>query len=142
MGEQFEKVKKFLKAGTLFGAMAKLVLRRTVWNPDCGGKADFDAPLIGLSCRYYPDNTAYAHILFYIEGTTNGSYVTLASAEFIGDTQTEVRAKVEEWARNKIMHVAHGSMVSLETNQDKAKEEIVNCGKHMLPYESDKNDTV
>lgn len=142
MEEQFEKIKNFLKAGTLFGAMAKLVIRHTIWNPDCGGKADFDSPLIGLSCRYYPDNTAYAHILFYIEGTTNGSYVTLASAEFIGNTQTEVRAKVEEWARSKIMRVAHGSMVSLETNQDKAKEEIVAFGKHMLPYEGDKNAAV
>lgn len=97
------------------------------WLPDCQGKQDYDFDLVALSCRYYPrgggfsifqpdicewqDNedrpeirpSAVASIC--IGDLANGPYETLASADFVGDTESDVKAKVEAWAREQMARV-------------------------------------
>lgn len=85
------------------------------WEPDCQGKQDFDADLVRLSSRFYPQGggwselsagrwlenkdrpevppNAVAHI--YLQDRE------IATAAFEGRTEAEVKAKVEAWARSQ-----------------------------------------
>lgn len=75
------------------------------WKPDCCGKQDFDLPLISTSCRYYPDNTIYASVLLYVDGTEQGDYIQLAHTEIKGETESAAKTSVEEWFREQISKV-------------------------------------
>ena len=75
------------------------------WSPDCQGKQDYDCEFMSLSCRYYPGNyrtdgksSAVANIYF-------GDRV-LHRTEFYGDTEAEVKSRVEAWARNAIAQIS------------------------------------
>lgn len=81
--------------------LASTVVQTTDWKLDCCGKQDFDGELVSLSCRYYPDHTAYANILLYFAG----DYITLARAELEGETEADIKRKVEEWAAREIERV-------------------------------------
>jgi len=95
------------------------------WKPDCSGKEDYDFDLVSLSCRYYP---SCAHWMGIIKGTeflevpkvvlkpsakvsiltgdtVNGPYLTLARADIEGDTEQEVKSKVEAWAKEMMTRV-------------------------------------
>ena len=95
------------------------------WKLDCMGKQDYDFDLVALSCRYYPsgggfiairndaleDNEARQKIRpsaiasICIGDLSNGPYETVSNVEFSGDTEEEVKAKVEAWAKEMIARV-------------------------------------
>jgi len=100
---------------------------RPEWTPDCQGKWDYDCDLVFLSCRYWPQVGGF-HVLDTSKGTwegnearpdirpsasasiligdpVSGPYETMTSAEFDGDTASEVKAKVEAWAKEMISRV-------------------------------------
>ena len=71
-----------------------------VWTPDCQGKWDYDADLVKLSTRYWPENysrdnrpSAKASIMMQEE--------TIFEKEFSADTEADVKALVEQWAQQK-----------------------------------------
>ena len=86
------------------------------WTNDCSGKKDYDGDVVRVSSRYWPrgggflvfgtngleDNdarpeikpSAKSHILLGDE--------ELATAEFEGETEAEVKAQVEAWVTEKI----------------------------------------
>lgn len=94
------------------------------WQDDCQGKKDYDGRLISISTRYWPGPdggsamtfdsatgqigeapygskpSAKASILLN-HGEPDqygyGDYTDLAEAEFEGDTEADVKAKVEVW---------------------------------------------
>lgn len=94
------------------------------WTPDCGGKWDYDCEIVALSCRYWPrgggflvldsstgtfqDNDSRPYIKPSAEASicigdlAVGPYETLASAKFEGETEADVKAQVEVWAREMI----------------------------------------
>lgn len=99
------------------------------WTNDCQGKQDYDGRLISISTRYYPGPggggflvfgdgqpmrevpygdkpSAQASILLNHgpseEGDGGGNYMVLASEEFSGETEAEVKAKVESWVALKM----------------------------------------
>lgn len=97
------------------------------WKPDCQGKWDYDCDLVSLSCRYWPRGGGFhtldtgtgawegnearpeirpsATASICIGDLASGPYETLAKAEFDGDTEDEVKAKVEAWAKEMIARV-------------------------------------
>lgn len=101
------------------------------WTPDCQGKWDFDADLVRLSCRYWPqgggisifdtstgaweDNDARPHIPPSAMASIYIQDREVAKAEFDGNTEAEVKAKVEQWARQQFavivgaVHSAYGA---------------------------------
>lgn len=99
------------------GAVDGLAEIQPVWVHDCQGKQDYDAEVIRLSCRFYPRGggfsilssgtwsenedrpeirpSAIAHILW-------GEIDELSKAEFEGESEADVKAQVENWARVQI----------------------------------------
>lgn len=96
------------------------------WKPDCCGKEDYDCVLVSLLCRYYPRGGGFlmfdissgfhgnealpeirqsATASICIGDTVNGPYEDLATEKFDGDTEAEVKANVETWAKNMIARV-------------------------------------
>lgn len=99
------------------------------WSNDCQGKKDYDGRLLSISTRYWPGpsgggamlldmdtgqcgTVAYgpkpsAHAAIHInhgapdEPDGYGDYTALCEAEFSGDTEEEVKAKVEAWVKEK-----------------------------------------
>jgi len=96
------------------------------WTDDCQGKKDFDGPLLRVSTRYWPpagqgggmlvENgrvksmsvpyrsdgraSAASSIVLYVrssEGYGEPDYIDLARRKFVGDTEEEVKRKVEAW---------------------------------------------
>ncbi len=96
------------------------------WEFDCGGKQDFDATLVRLSSRFWPQGGGYyewnagqwlenkdrpkippsAKATIYLQDRE------LASASFEGHTETEVKAKLEAWAREQFSKVANALSVA------------------------------
>lgn len=89
------------------------------WADDCQGKKDYDADLVRLSSRYWPRGGGFTEF-------NNGRFVEnedrpeikpsavshillgderLASADFEGETEDEVKAKVEAWAAEQVARV-------------------------------------
>ena len=100
---------------------------RPEWTPDCQGKWDYDCKLVHLSSRYWPMGGGF-HVLNPSNGAwegnearpeirpsarasicigdlVSGPYEDLISAEFEGDSEAEVKAKVEMWAKEMISRV-------------------------------------
>lgn len=91
---------------------------RPEWQHDCQGKQDYDADIIRLSCRFYPRGGGFS-ILNQGAWQENDSRpeikpsaiasivwgegaVELATANFEGDTEVDVKADVEAWAAEQI----------------------------------------
>ena len=108
------------------------------WTPDCQGKQDYDCALVHLDCRYYPrgggfltfdiaagfaGNEArpeirpYAIASICIGDTMSGPYEDLAEARFEGDTEAEVKGKVEAWAKEMIARVDSSVRREFEDNK-------------------------
>lgn len=90
------------------------------WTDDCSGKKDFDGAFVSLSCRYWPkggsafslDTTNNKGLQKYDDGSRasascqlllnigDGDYRILTSTPgyLEGDSESEVKAKVENWA--------------------------------------------
>lgn len=97
------------------------------WQPDCQGKWDYDCDLVSLSCRYWPRGGGFATFdtktgkwadndkrpeirpsataAICIGDLENGPYEELAHAKFEGETESEVKAKVEAWSKEMIARV-------------------------------------
>ena len=102
------------------------------WEPDCQGKWDYDGRIVSVSSRYWsgagmtvfdtsqPEKGLHEDV----EGRTKPSAVShivlnhgepdqygygesleLASAEFDGDTEAEVKAKVEAWVAKQFADI-------------------------------------
>src|SRR5262245_49124164 len=78
------------------------------WKEECGGKADYDGPIIDVSSRFWPawkssDNKPFAKstirlLCGYEPGDqTYQEAIELAVKEFRGDTEQEVKVAVMEW---------------------------------------------
>ena len=98
-----------MSKGTEFQPTAK-------WTPDCNGKQDYDGRLLSISTRYWPawkssDNRPSANAAIHVDhGIPHpeeefADYSVLAEAEFSADTETEVKAQVEEWVRRECREV-------------------------------------
>lgn len=89
------------------------------WTPDCQGKQDFDADLVRLSSRFYPRGGGYSELRsgVWLENRDRPSIPPsavatiyfqdkeLARAGFDGETEEEVKAKLEAWARDQFAKV-------------------------------------
>ena len=116
------------------------------WKPDCQGKWDYDCDLVSLSSRYWPQGGGF-HVLDTSKGTwegnearpqirpsataaicigdlANGPYEELARATFDGDSEDEVKAKVEAWATGMIARVDAAIRREFE-----APNAVVSCGR-------------
>lgn len=90
------------------------------WEPDCQGKQDFDADLVRLSSRFYPQGGGFSELNAgrWLENkdrpaippsavaTISLQDRELTSASFEGHTEAEVKAKLESWAREQFSKVA------------------------------------
>jgi hypothetical protein len=96
------------------------------WTQDCGGKQDYDGPLIDISTRYWPATGGFlvlrggvfvdppltrpsAHsaiLLRYGTPTGGANYVTLREAKFEEDTEDAVKQAVEAWVRQQFHEIA------------------------------------
>lgn len=65
------------------------------WTSDCCGKQDYDGPVLSLETRLWPDNTAISSVI--LGSLEDGPYETLCEASFEGETEAEVKHKVEKW---------------------------------------------
>lgn len=71
------------------------------WTLDCQGKQDWDGALVELSTRYWPGN-------YQLNGkvSTKCSILlageTLVSKEFEADSELQVKAMTEAWARAQL----------------------------------------
>lgn len=98
---------------------------RLKWTPDCQGKWDYDSDLVWLSSRYWPRGGGFHMITpdgkwegnearpeicpsaassIHI-GAHDGENIELITANFEGDTEAEVKAQVETWAKAMIARV-------------------------------------
>jgi hypothetical protein len=88
------------------------MLFEITWKNDCQGKKDYDAHLVELSSRYYPQGGGFLSVCdgvvednedrpdikpTAISSIYLGNEV-LASEQFKGETEAEVREQVEQWA--------------------------------------------
>lgn len=89
---------------------AECAVANAKWELDCQAKQDFDIPLIEVSTRYYPDFTAYPSIVLFVAGNRHGSYITLARTEIKGKSESEVKAGVEQWAREQLTKLIVGNV--------------------------------
>ncbi|MGE7305804.1 hypothetical protein ACQKJG_18445 [Priestia megaterium] len=66
------------------------------WTTDCGGKQDFDFPVVEVSVRYWPDFNAQPTILIGEEKLVHHEgYIN-------GGSELETKRLVEEWVREQI----------------------------------------
>ena len=72
------------------------------WKPDCQGKQDYDGTIIGISTRYYSDFHAYSMLILCHK---DEDYKVLDKAEFSGETESDVKRKVEVWAQKRMDQV-------------------------------------
>ena len=99
------------------------------WTDDCSGKKDYDADVVRVSSRYWPrgggflefgpdgfkDNaerpeikpSAKSHILLGDE--------ELASAEFEGESEAEVKAQVEAWVAGQVARIEDAMRAAFTT---------------------------
>ena len=88
------------------------------WRADCQGKRDYDCDIVRLSCRYWPRGGGYTVFntgTRTIENNEGRPHIpphacatiifddgdeTLARADFEGETEEEVKAMVEAWAKD------------------------------------------
>ena len=104
------------------------------WTPDCQGKWDFDGRFIVVSSRYYPQGGGF-HIFDRVNGFRpsietnpnlrphavsaihlehgeaddnghNADYLIITEKEFDGDTEAEVKARVETWVQEQVQVIA------------------------------------
>ena len=89
------------------------------WEPDCQGKQDFDADIVRLSSRFYPQGGGFSELNGgrWLEnadrpGIPPSAVSTiylqdreLTSASFEGETEAEVKANVEAWARDEFAKI-------------------------------------
>lgn len=97
------------------------------WVPDCLGKQDYDGTLVSLSCRMYPRGGGFsqvdtrtgevkgnedrpaippeAMVSILLGDPCGGPYDVMATASFQGETEEEVKTKVEEWSAGMIAKV-------------------------------------
>lgn len=94
------------------------------WTDDCMGKQDYDGAVISISTRYWPRGGGYFAVNNGPEGVSfeddasrprirpsahsslvlnfgdkeAQDYLTIAAAEFEGDTEDDVKRAVESWA--------------------------------------------
>jgi hypothetical protein len=110
------------------------------WKPDCQGKWDYDCDLVSLSCRYWPQGGGF-HVYDTMNGSWEGNevrpgirpsakasicigdlaigpYEELAEVKFDGDTEDEVKAKIEAWAAEMIGRVDAAIRREFETPND------------------------
>jgi hypothetical protein len=101
-----------------------------VWTDDCQGKKDFDGEVVSISTRYWPGyhtmfdtaepekgfqqvRTGGPHAIASlvirhepIEGEEYSEWLTLAEADFAGETEEEVKGKVEAWVQGQFLRLA------------------------------------
>jgi hypothetical protein len=74
---------------------------QTEWTTDCGGKQDFDFPVLGVSTRYWQDYTARPHIYL-----GDKILVELPKGEYIkGESEAECKMKVESWVKENLSKI-------------------------------------
>jgi len=99
----------------------KDVLSEIEWTNDCQGKQDFDGEILTLSSRYWPQGGGYwafdqatgkeasnedrPEILPSATSSILLLGEEIASQDFKANTEAEVKAQVEAWARGQIERV-------------------------------------
>ncbi len=90
------------------------------WTPDCQGKWDYDGDVVNVSSRYWPRGGGFHTFSREVgwEGNearpdirpsaTSSIYIgedRIASHDFEGDTEAEVKASVEAWVAEQVTRV-------------------------------------
>ena len=95
------------------------------WTPDCQGKWDYDGPLVSVSTRYWPRGGGFhvvspehgwqssAEIMPHVKPSATSHIllgdgddaVDLATADFEGDTESEVKEAVERWVASQFEQI-------------------------------------
>lgn len=99
----------------------KDVLSEIEWTNDCQGKQDFDGEILSLSTRYWPQGGGFWAFdpatgreesnedRPEIRPSAKSSILLLgaeiASQDFEANTEAEVKAQVESWARGQIERI-------------------------------------
>lgn len=99
-------------------AIASTVIRNTKWTEDCQGKRDFDAPLLSVSCRYYPDFNVSASILFFVGSSIQGDYLVLAYSDIWGTSETNAKEQTEAWVKEQILLVTKTLFATLIPSEE------------------------
>jgi hypothetical protein len=97
------------------------VLEDVEWKVDCQGKQDFDAKVVCLFTRFYPQGGGFSILRADRTWEENGDRPevkpsatcclvlgdgdTLIEREFEGETEEEVKAQAEAWAAAQITRV-------------------------------------
>ncbi len=92
------------------------------WTDDCQGKKDFDGPVVCISTRYWPRGGGFhtfhldsdgtlvsegnearpeiraAATSEFLVNTRDDENLVLATRDFEGETEAQVKAEVERWA--------------------------------------------
>jgi hypothetical protein len=88
-----------------------------LWTPDCQDKQNFDGPILSIWTRYWPGPnsrgawlpSASAKIVLNLgpreEGDCGGLYRVWREQKFEADTEAEVKALVEAWARHQMAKI-------------------------------------
>lgn len=82
------------------------------WTQDCSQKQDYDGSIISLSTRFWPpryqSNAKFsAKSSIHLDFKNYPEYLELISKEFEGDTEAEVKFKVEQWAQEQYERIIH-----------------------------------
>ena len=85
------------------------------WTDDCQGKKDYDGRLLSISTRYWPgsyrsDRHPSASTAIVLNWGDPDEYgygetTTWREAEFVADTEAEVKMLVEAWVRSQMYDV-------------------------------------
>ncbi len=84
--------------------MSEKKILKAEWTLDCQGKQDYDGEIISISTRYWPSNyqsnkKVSAKCSLHLNFKDYPEYIELVSQEFEGDTEAEVKFKVEQFAQ-------------------------------------------
>ena len=100
----------------------------TNWTDDCQGKKDYDATLVSLSCRTYPNGYGAA-------GIYGPNDEEIAKEIFHFETQSQAMVAVETWAAVVVPKVlkAVNSHDELLTAAKAAEEALIKAAFHSNP---------
>lgn len=107
------------------------------WTDDCQGKKDYDGTIIKLNSRYWPSvdytlsggnctkPSAQSCIAIYWNDNPEDKeydprYIDVIKQDFEGETEAEVKLKVEIWAKSQYDKIT-SAIVDLYNNEIKSK---------------------
>lgn len=92
------------------------------WKPDCSGKYDFDFPVVRVSTRYWPDNTA--KVTIYL-----GNETLISHEGYIhGYSEIDCKNNVEMYIKRKVEEIIKRIMFKNIPAETPRPQIITLCG--------------